>query len=98
MQATGLLETTQQATIESIANSKKDEPSPEVTDWNSFEIHLEATVNKKLQEHVTAFVTAFSRIDQPGQFNATANQALFLGNAPLISTWLKPKGNNLTPD
>ena len=96
MQATGLLETTQQATIESIANSKKDETSPEVTDWNSFEIHLEATVNKKLQEHVTAFVTAFSRIDQPGQFNATANQALFLGNAPLISTWLKPKGNNLT--
>ena len=96
MQATGLLKITRQAAIESLIVSKKDEASPEVTDWNSFEIHLEATVNKKLQGHVTAFVAAFSRIDQPGQFNATANQALFLGNAPLISTWLKPTGNNLT--
>ena len=96
MQATGLLETTREAEIESLVASKRDETSPEITDWNSFEIHLEATVNKKLQEHVTAFVTAFSRLDQPGQFNATANQALFLGNAPLISSWLKPAGNNLT--
>ena len=96
IQATGLLETTRRAAIESFAASKKDDTSPLVTDWISFEIHLEATVNKKLQEHVTAFVTAFSRIDQPGEFNATANQALFLGNAPLISAWLLPADGNLT--
>ena len=41
-------------------------------------------------------MTLFSRVDQPGEFNATANQALFLGNAPLISAWLLPADNNLT--
>ena len=96
MQATGLLETTRRATIKACETPKKDETSPVVTDGISFEIHLEATVNKKLQEHVNAFVTAFSRSDQPGEFNATANQALFLSNAPLISAWILPADNNLT--
>ncbi|MFP6573950.1 MAG: DUF1553 domain-containing protein [Pirellulaceae bacterium] len=96
MQATGLLETTRRATIKSFATPKKEDTSPVVADGISYEIHLETTVNKKLQEHVASFVTAFSRIDQPGEFNATANQALFLGNAPLISAWLLPADNNLT--
>ena len=96
MQATGLVQTTRRATIESFSTKKKSDSSPVITDWISFELHLEATVNKKLQEHVITFVTAFSRIDEPGEFNATANQALFLGNAPLISTWLLPADNNLT--
>ena len=96
MQATGLLETTRRATIKSFATPKKEDTSPVFADGISYEIHLETTVNKKLQEHVASFVTAFSRIDQPGEFNATANQALFLGNAPLISAWLLPADNNLT--
>ena len=96
MQATGLVQTTRQATLESFSAKKESDSSPVITDWISLELHLEAIVNKKLQEHVNTFVTAFSQIDQPGKFNATANQALFLGNAPLISTWLLPANNNLT--
>ena len=96
MQATGLLDITRRATIESFATPKTEAVSPVVTDAISDEVHLETTVNKKLQEHVAAFVTAFSRVDQPGEFNATANQALFLSNAPLISAWLLPADNNLT--
>jgi len=96
MQATGLVQTTRQATLESFSAKKESDSSPVITDWISLELHLETIVNKKLQEHVNTFVTAFSQIDQPGEFNATANQALFLGNAPLISTWLLPADNNLT--
>ncbi len=33
---------------------------------------------------------------QTSQFNASANQALFLRNNPLLQSWLAPSGQNLT--
>ena len=98
MQATGLVETTRQATIQASLTTKENgdkATGDQPTDWETFEVHLETAVNKTLQPQVSQFVTLFSRVDQPGEFNATANQALFMGNTPLISSWLQAKDNNL---
>ena len=98
MLATGLVNTTRQATIQAFLASKPGDDKATATapmDWESLQLHLETELNKALQSQVTQFTTAFSRTDGPGEFNATANQALFLANSPLISTWLRPRGDNL---
>ena len=98
MLATGLVTTTRQATIQAFLDSKPGKDKATTTppmDWESLQLHLETELNKALQSHVTQFTTAFSRTDGPGEFNATANQALFLANSPLISAWLQPRGDNL---
>lgn len=98
MLATGLVETTRQAIIQSFLARKpgdgKATPTTPAT-WESLQAHLETKLNKALQSHVAEFTTAFARTDGPGEFNATANQALFLANSPLISAWLQPGGDNL---
>jgi hypothetical protein len=98
MLATGLVDTTRQATIQAFLATKLGDGKTMPTapmDWESLQLHLETELNKALQSQVTQFTTAFARTDGPGEFNATANQALFLANSPLISTWLRPSGNNL---
>ncbi|MEC9002364.1 MAG: DUF1549 domain-containing protein [Planctomycetota bacterium] len=98
MLATGLVDITRQATIQAFLASKPGNGKATTTvpmDWASLQLHLETELNKALQSQVTQFTTAFSRTDGPGEFNATANQALFLANSPLISTWLRPRGDNL---
>jgi len=48
-----------------------------------------------LRTNFKDFVNLYA--DAPGQdFSATVNQALFFGNAPIVGTWLKPDGTNLT--
>ncbi|MCP3696675.1 MAG: DUF1553 domain-containing protein, partial [Planctomycetaceae bacterium] len=98
MLATGLVDITRQATTQAFLASKPEDGKATTTapmDWESLQLHLETELNKALQSQVTQFTTAFSRTDGPGEFNATANQALFLANSPLISTWLRPRGDNL---
>ncbi|MDE0735683.1 MAG: DUF1553 domain-containing protein [Pirellulaceae bacterium] len=98
MLATGLVNTTRQATVQAFLASKPGDDKATATapmDWESLQLHLETELNKALQSQVTQFTTAFSRTDGPGVFNATANQALFLANSPLISTWLQSSGDNL---
>jgi hypothetical protein len=50
-----------------------------------------------LKSHVDTFVSIFGvQGVQTSQFDASANQALFLRNGPLLQSWLTPKGQNLT--
>ncbi|HAB13979.1 MAG TPA: hypothetical protein DCE47_20040 [Planctomycetaceae bacterium] len=58
---------------------------------------MEAALSKAVDGHVKTFVTHFA-VDggQKTSFSATAPQALFLVNGPLLRKWLKPTKTNLT--
>ena len=58
---------------------------------------VEAALSKAVDGHVKTFVTHFA-VDggQKTSFSATAPQALFLVNGPLLRKWLKPTKTNLT--
>lgn len=93
MQATGLTE----KTLNSLkakqikADAKKGQQKVEEPQWQEEALH------DALNRNVTAFVTTFGFVGaQTSQFDASANQALFLRNGPLVQSWLVPSKNNLT--
>lgn len=93
MQATGLTE----KTLNSLkakqikADAKKGQQKVEEPQWQEEALH------DALNRNVTAFVTTFGFVGaQTSQFDASANQALFLRNCPLVQSWLVPSKNNLT--
>jgi len=57
----------------------------------------EEALHGALNRNVTAFITTFGFVGaQSSRFDASADQALFLRNGPLVQSWLVPSGNNLT--
>jgi hypothetical protein len=60
-------------------------------------VWLEEALHDSLQSHVETFVGFFGVAGiQTSQFDASANQALFLRNATVLHEWLKPVGHRLT--
>ena len=91
MQACGLVDITQAAMA-----VKLQKESPDLKpDSTEYEWRLEALVNKELQPHVDTFVTIFASANESSRFDATAKQALFVLNGPLIGQWLQPADGNL---
>ena len=93
MQATGLVEQSRQGFLAKQAKAKKPEDRALVEDsqW------CEAQLNAALQKHVDAFVSTFGvQGIQTSQFDASADQALFLRNGSLIQSWLEPQPQRLT--
>ena len=57
----------------------------------------EEALHDALWRNVDSFTVTFGTVGaQSSRFDASANQALFLLNGPLIQSWLVPGGNNLT--
>ncbi|MDA1053904.1 MAG: DUF1553 domain-containing protein [Planctomycetota bacterium] len=57
----------------------------------------EASLHDALKSHVDTFVDLFGVPGiQTSQFDASANQALFLRNAAVLQSWLEPSGQRLT--
>ncbi len=93
MQATGLTENT---LINLKAKQIKADPKqgPQQTEEPQWQ---EEALHTALNRNVTTFVSTFGTVGaQSSQFNASANQALFLQNDPLVQSWLVPSRNNLT--
>lgn len=93
MQATGLTEKTLHSlkAKQAKADAKKGQKKTEDPQWQ------EEVLHDALSRNVTAFVTTFGIVGaQTSQFDASANQALFLRNGPLVQSWLVPSKNNLT--
>ena len=60
-------------------------------------VWLEETLHAALKNHVDTFVGFFGVVGiQTSQFDASANQALFLRNAKVLHDWLEPGGRRLT--
>jgi hypothetical protein len=93
MQATGLAnQTLDDLKAKHIkANPKNGQKQVEDPLWR------ERVLHDALKSHVDTFVSFFGVIGiQTSQFDASANQALFLRNGALIQTWLAPSGKRLT--
>ena len=60
-----------------------------------YAFQLEQEVDAELRKHVTVFVEAFASESEQSGFDATASQALFLMNDPLLTEWLEPTDGNL---
>lgn len=93
MQATGLTDKTLKSvkTKQIKADPKKGPQKTEEPLWQEEALH------NALSRNVTAFVATFGIVGaQTSRFDASANQALFLRNGPLVQSWLVPSGNNLT--
>jgi hypothetical protein len=110
MEATGFLDSVRQTVrkkIDSEAKSKKDTAG---TDENASalandkadatsdsESTVEEAVDKAVAGHIKTFIVQFaSDGGQRTSFSATAPQALFLINGPLVRKWLTPNSTNLT--
>jgi len=93
MQATGVTE----RTLDGLKAKKiKDDPQngPQVT---AEPLWQEEALHEALWRNVDSFTVTFGTVGaQSSRFDASANQALFLLNGPLIQSWLVPGGNNLT--
>ena len=72
----------------------EEQPQREATSV-AFAFELEQAINGEVQPHIDAFVKTFASNNESRQFDATANQALFLMNSPLLDVWLQPSKNNL---
>jgi len=93
MQATGVTDRTlaEVKAKEIKANPKQGTQKTEDPLWREENLH------KALQGNVTSFVITFGTVGaQSTRFDASANQALFLLNGPLVQSWIRPGGNNLT--
>jgi len=105
MQATGVIERTRRQEIAKAAKSAADDKAGKKDQEPKAEgpgkatpakPDITAAVEQALAAHVQAFVDRFA--EQGGQkttFSATAPQALFLLNGPLIRGWLEPADGNL---
>lgn len=99
MQATGLLEQTR-AAAEAELNQKS--PLPEVFRDDAMLMaargeQIEQMVYDRLKGHEAVFVRLFGAGagQDPQQFSANIDQALFLSNDGLVRSWLAPAGGNL---
>jgi len=110
MEATGFLGSVRQTALKKIENDAKskkeaagpggeasgsdgDKESPPV----DAEAALDEAVDKAVAGHIKTFITQFaSDGGQRTSFSATAPQALFLINGPLVREWLTPNSTNLT--
>ncbi|MDF1743301.1 MAG: DUF1553 domain-containing protein [Gimesia sp.] len=93
MQATGLtVKTLKSLKAKQVkADPKNGAKKTEDALWQEEALH--AALNK----NVTAFITTFGFVGaQSSRFDASADQALFLRNGPLVQSWLVPSGDNLT--
>ncbi len=92
MQATGLTAHTLE-NLKAQAQKISKDGSPPVDD----PVWQEEALDGALKGHVNTFAGLFGvQGVQTSQFNASANQALFLRNSPLLQSWLAPSGQNLT--
>ncbi|WP_298860390.1 DUF1549 domain-containing protein [uncultured Gimesia sp.] len=93
MQATGLTAKTLKSlkTKQIKADPKNGAKKIEEPLWQEEALH------GALNKNVTAFITTFGFVGaQSSRFDASADQALFLRNGPLVQSWLVPAGDNLT--
>jgi hypothetical protein len=98
MRATGVLSRSEAAAT---AQVEKRESEQEKTEERSAAeqgeqrtIAVQAEMLNQLRGSVKAFVTQFDG-GAGDTFQATVNQALFLGNSPTVNGWLAPSGDNL---
>lgn len=75
-------------------NLAKKEPSI-VSGTSEYEFRIESALDTELQPHVKAIAIMFASANESSRFDATANQALFVLNGPVIGKWLQPKDGNL---
>ncbi|WP_145228600.1 DUF1549 domain-containing protein [Gimesia algae] len=93
MQATGVRERTLAGLI---SKKMKDDPK-NGSKITAEPLWQEEAVHDALWRNVDSFTVTFGSVGaQSSRFDASANQALFLLNGPLIQSWLVPGGNNLT--
>lgn len=98
MRATGVLSQIESAAEAAIEKSPppalKDEATPDNAKAAIRHAALQQQWVVKTRGTLNQFVLWYGGI--PGEeFQATANQALFLGNSPTVSGWLKPASGNL---
>lgn len=91
MQGTGVVAQTRSSILSKL---QVEEPDG-VFDTRESEFRLEKLVNDQLSPRVAEFVAVFASTNESSRFDATANQALFVLNGPLIGTWLQPAEQNL---
>jgi len=97
LQAAGIVATAQAKARTTIQKSPpKEMKEAKAAERSSIEaILVDKQTFEPLRTNFKDFVNLYA--DAPGQdFSATVNQALFFGNAPIVGTWLKPDGTNLT--
>ena len=93
MQATGLTDSTLEG-LESEYLLADAENDPALVDEPAWQ---EEALREALKSHVELFVGFFGVTGiQTSQFDASANQALFLRNGTELQSWLEPKGQRLT--
>lgn len=93
MQATGVTE----KTLASVKAKQVKEDAKKGTKQADDPQWQEEKLHEALKGNVTSFVTTFGTVGaQSSRFDASANQALFLLNGPLVQSWLTPSGTNLT--
>ena len=110
MEATGFLDSVRQTIRKKIETEAKSSKDTDGTDKNASalatdkadtqsdsESKVEEAVDKAVAGHIKTFIVQFaSDGGQRTSFSATAPQALFLINGPLVRKWLKPTSTNLT--
>ncbi len=110
MEATGFLDSVRQTIREKIETEAKSTKDIDGTDKNASALstdkpdthsdsdsRVEEAVDKAVAGHIKTFIVQFaSDGGQRTSFSATAPQALFLINGPLVRKWLKPTSTNLT--
>ena len=93
MQATGLVDQTMDDLKAKHMKADPENGPEQVED----PIWREKALHDALKNHVDTFISYFGVVGiQTSQFDASANQALFLRNGALIQTWLAPSGKRLT--
>ncbi len=93
MQATSLTEATLQDLQAKHRKAHPDDDPQTVED----PVWQEAALHDALKGHVASFVDLFGVTGiQTSQFDASANQALFLRNGKVLQSWLTPQGARLT--
>ena len=91
LEAVGHIENIRLATTTKLL---EEQPQRDTTSV-AFTFEVEQAINGEVQPHIDAFVNTFASNNESRQFDATANQALFLMNSPLLDVWLQPSKNNL---
>lgn len=93
MQATGITD----STLASVKAKQAKEDAKKKTNKVDDPVWQEAALYEALKRNVASFVTTFGIVGaQPSRFDASANQALFLLNGPLVQGWIRPGGTNLS--
>ncbi len=92
MQATAVTDATlEELKAKYLADAQNDPQQAENPLWR------EETLHDALKSHVDTFVGFFGVAGiQTSQFDASANQALFLRNGTVLQSWLEPSGQRLT--